>query len=163
MLMTGVPCSGVIYITIYGHTFFICIICHGNKAVHIEVRVAYSMKKTKMLMIGLCCSIVIYITNLWTYLLHKRTCNKVRYIPNWYNEKNVMYIPNLVNVMYIKKNTLSLAHLLICIYYAVLLKITLYTSVCPQYKHQKNVMCINNLINAMYIKMNTLSSSPILN
>ena len=54
-------------------------------------------------MIGLRCSIVIYITNLWTYLLHKRTCNKVRYIPNWYNEKNVMYIPNLVNVMYIKR------------------------------------------------------------
>ena len=45
-----------------------------------------------------------------------------------------MYIPNLVNVMYIKKNTLSLAHLLICISYAVLLKNHIvYISVCPPY------------------------------
>ena len=70
--------------------------------------------------------IVLYLcyihNNSSTYLLHKCICNKVTYITNCYNEKNVMYIPNLVNVMYIKKNTLSLAHLLICIYYAVLLK-----------------------------------------
>ena len=47
MLMTSVPSSGVIYITIYGHTLFIYIICHGNEAVCIEVRVAYNMKKNK--------------------------------------------------------------------------------------------------------------------
>ena len=68
---------------------------------------------TNMLMIGLHCTTIIYTTNLWTYLLHKHRCNKVTYIPNCYNEKNVMYIPHLVKVMYIKKNTLSLAHLLI--------------------------------------------------
>ena len=141
--MTSVPSSGVIYIEIYEHTLFIYIICHGNEAVCIEVRVAYNMKKkTKMLMIGLCCSIVIYITNLWTYLLHKCPCNEVRYIPNWYNEKNVMYIPNLVNVMYIKKNILSLAHLLIHIYCALMWK----KSHCahllaPQYKDKK-MLCL---------------------
>ena len=82
--------------------------------------------------------IVLYLcyihNNSWTYLLHKCICNKVTYITNCYNEINVMYIPNLVNVMYIKKNTLSLAHLLICIYYAVLLKNHIvYISVCPPY------------------------------
>ena len=45
-------------------------------------------------------TIVIFITNLWTYLLHKFIRNKVTNIPKCYNEKNVKYIPNLVNIMY---------------------------------------------------------------
>ena len=50
-------------------------------------------------------TIVIYITNLWTYFLHKCKCNKVTYIPNCYNkEKNVMFITKVVNVQcYVNK------------------------------------------------------------
>ena len=45
MLMTGVSCSGVIYITIYGHTFLS--FSHGNTAACIELRVASFMKITQ--------------------------------------------------------------------------------------------------------------------
>ena len=41
ILMIGL-CSAVMYITIYGHTLFTYIFYHGNKAVCIEVRVAYN-------------------------------------------------------------------------------------------------------------------------
>ncbi len=74
-----------------------------------------------------------------------------------------MYIPNLVNVMYIrKKNTLSLAHLLIHIYHALMWKKSRCAHLlAPKMLGSKNVMYINNNVNAMYTK-NTLPSSPIL-
>ena len=81
--------------------------------------------------------IVLYLcyihNNSSTYLLHKCICNKVTFITNCYNEKHVMYIPNLVNVMYIKR---ILSLWLTCLFASIMQfcwKITLYTSVCPPY------------------------------
>ena len=63
----------------------------------------------------------------------------------------------MFNVMYIKKNTLSLAHLLLHFYHPFLwTKITLRTSACPILMI-KNVMYINNLVNAIQSEREELS------
>ena len=58
----------------------------------------------------------------------------------------------MFNVMYIKKNTLSLAHLLLHFYHPFPWKKSHCTHLLAPILWSKNVMYINNLVDAMYIK-----------